>query len=465
MQTARTTQDEPRIEILERYFKKYPEAPREVIVKGDMLTLGQWFTDAALAATAGSMVKSYRLFSYDRISMSEMKRKENRRVPEHMMILGGMYGLRPVNIQVSLDPNSPYVVDVVDGRVVLTAEGRTLCEIRYPRAPKYYSLALGDATPYHEIIAFGYFITAFRACQYWGPKEECKFCDINENVRQMRRSRDFTLNAPVKRVEDVMEVAEAIGREQVEQDGGYPTPLSLLVSGGTITEKLHGKTEDEFYGPYVEAVKWGGPRRVVGLQTNAKPKKVLRWYRSLGLDNHHADMEVWDRRLFEWLCPGKAKLVGWDNWVRWLIESVDVFPDGETKPLFVAGAEMAQPHGFKTVDEAVGSTTEGMDYLMKHGVLPRFQHWRREFGSDLVKSHPQPPIPLDYFIRCTGNRYELWKRYRMPLPMSGRLLKPLRYIGVSHGTYEDYILLKENAYPANIVDIVNEASLPAGLPA
>lgn len=132
MQTARTTQDEPRAETLERYFKKYPEAPREVIVKSDMLTLGQWFTDAALAATTGSMVKSYRLFSYDRISMSEMKRKENRRVPEHMMILGGVYGLRPVNIQVSLDPNSPYVVDVVDGPSRVRLLGEDLVAIRAP---------------------------------------------------------------------------------------------------------------------------------------------------------------------------------------------------------------------------------------------------------------------------------------------------------------------------------------------
>jgi hypothetical protein len=31
------------------------------------------------------------------------------------------------------------------------------------------------------------FITTFRACHYWGDKEECRFCDINYNLRELRR--------------------------------------------------------------------------------------------------------------------------------------------------------------------------------------------------------------------------------------------------------------------------------------
>lgn len=46
-------------------FAKYPDAPGEVILKADLLSLGRWFTDATLAAPAGSLVKSYRLFTYD----------------------------------------------------------------------------------------------------------------------------------------------------------------------------------------------------------------------------------------------------------------------------------------------------------------------------------------------------------------------------------------------------------------
>ena len=67
-----------------------------------MLSLGHWFSDAALEASAGALVKSYRLFSYDLVPMSELKRGEHRRVPEHFVLLNGPYDMRPVAIQTSL---------------------------------------------------------------------------------------------------------------------------------------------------------------------------------------------------------------------------------------------------------------------------------------------------------------------------------------------------------------------------
>ena len=74
-------------------------------------------------------------------------------------------------IQTSLSPYSPYLIDVVGhGRLVLTTEGRVLAKVRYPKTPDYYSKSLPDGTPYHEIVAFGTFITIFRNCQYWGAR-------------------------------------------------------------------------------------------------------------------------------------------------------------------------------------------------------------------------------------------------------------------------------------------------------
>jgi hypothetical protein len=449
----------PRTAVLEEYFTKYPETPKEIIIKADMLGLGHWFTDAALKATEGCSVKTYRLFSYDLMTMGDMKRKESQKVPEHLTILGGMYGLRPVNIQTTIAQDSPYVIDVVDGRLVLTTAGQVICDVRYELAPRYYDKSFPDGTRYREVIAYGSFITAFRTCQYWGPKEECRFCDINENARQMKQSQDFTLNAPVKDVAQVAEVANEIGREVIELEG-HPEPIYFLITGGTITSKLHGKTENEFYGEYVEAVKWGGPRRHLTLQTNAKPREEMKWFRSKGLDDHNANMEVWDPRLFEWINPGKNRRVGWANWVKWMCDSVDVFGEGNVTPNFVGGIEMAQPYGFKTVDEAVKSTTEGLEVMMSHGVMPRFNQWRREPNSGMAKEHEQPAVPLDYYVQLMRNRYEIWKKYSLPIPKRGHLLKELRHLGVGHGTYNDYIYLMENTYPENIVDIVNERSTP-----
>ena len=64
------------IDILEGYFKKYPDVPKETILKQHMLSLGHWFSDAALDACEGALVKSYRLFSYDLVPMSYFKRND-----------------------------------------------------------------------------------------------------------------------------------------------------------------------------------------------------------------------------------------------------------------------------------------------------------------------------------------------------------------------------------------------------
>src|SRR5919204_5410111 len=132
------TANESSLEALESYFKKYPDVPKETILKQHLLSLGHWFSDAALDATASALVKSYRLFSYDLVPMSEFKRNEHRRVPEHFVFLNGPYGMRPVAIQTSLSPHSPYLIDVVDGRLVLTVDEQVVAHVRIPKTPDYY---------------------------------------------------------------------------------------------------------------------------------------------------------------------------------------------------------------------------------------------------------------------------------------------------------------------------------------
>src|ERR1700675_1120085 len=100
-----STTNESNPEVLESYFKKYPDVPKETILKQHLLSLGHWFSAAALRATSGALVKSYRLFSYGLVQMSEFKRGEHRRVPEHFVVLNGPYGLKPVAIQTSLSPD------------------------------------------------------------------------------------------------------------------------------------------------------------------------------------------------------------------------------------------------------------------------------------------------------------------------------------------------------------------------
>lgn len=429
MEKRRTTDE------IEGYFGRYPDVPREVILKEDVLTQGLSFTDAALAIGQSFRVKSYRLFSYDRVRMEELARQESVKVPEELFVKGGQYQLRRTSIQTRISPSSPYVVDASDGQLSLSLGGQKVAELEYPPAPKYYSKSFEDGTLYREVAPLTgnhiLFVTVFRNCQLWGVKEECQFCDINVNARQMKQSRQFSLNAPTKKVEQVVEALATAFSE--ETDAEY-RPLSYLMTGGAVSGKLGGMEGEEFYLRYVRAAKERlGNRWPCSLQTTAQDKKTLERYREAGVDCHQANIEVWDKRLFKIICPGKDRQVGRDEWIKRVVDSVDVFGEGNVCPNLVAGVEMSQPHGFKTVDEAVESTSEGLEFLMSHGVVPRLNHWCVEPGSTLGGSDP---APLDYYIRIMQAYRETWQKYNLP---PGRGMGPVG-IGrsfVSHGSYMD----------------------------
>ncbi len=405
----------PRAVELEEYFKRFPDMPREVILKEDVLRLGQRFSEAALDATPGCRVKSYRLFSYDSVKMDEMQHRESMRVPEDMRFVGGPYGFRRTNFATRYFPDSPYLVDVVDGQLVLKDESsnQIVANIEYPPAPKYYAYAFEDGTLYRDVVPMVWdhiaFITAFRYCQYWGPKEECRFCDINSNARQLKKAGKLALSATVKNVEQVQKVMETIYREQTDPD--YRLTM-WQITGGAILKTLSGKAEDDFYWEYLKAVREVVPRRITCvIQTEPKPKDLIKKFWELGMDAHNPNMEVWDPNLFKAICPGKSRMVGWENWVRLTCDEVDVLGEGAVNPNFVCGVEMCRPYGFKTVDEAVKSTSEGLEFYMSHGVVPRFVSWAREWGSYLKS---QPPVPLEFFVRIVRAHYETWRKYCLP---------------------------------------------------
>jgi len=54
-----------------------------------------------------------------------------------------------------VDPSSPYVVDIEDGRLVLKADGEVICNVSYPVKPAYYAKRFDDGVRYHEICTFG----------------------------------------------------------------------------------------------------------------------------------------------------------------------------------------------------------------------------------------------------------------------------------------------------------------------
>jgi hypothetical protein len=397
---------------IENLAELNPDIPFEAIVKEDLLRQGMAWSPEALAIAAHSKLKAYFIFSFDMMPISAMGQNENLRVPEEVRLMGGPYNFKPVIVSVRLNSESPYRVESTEGSLVLKLDGDTITDVELPKTPEYYRQTLGNGKKMADMIPtieWGYllYLGVFRLCQYFGAQEECLFCDINENYRQQKKSgREY---ASVKSVEEIMEALDIIASMDKESK-------AYTVTGGSITGMLDGKSEIDFYIRYPEAIerRWPG-RWISKVVVQALPKDEVQRLKDVGVQIYHPNFEIWDAQLFERYCPGKARYIGRNEWIRRILDAVEIFGPDHVIPNFVAGVEMASPLGFDSVDEAIASTMEGLDFFMSHGVSPRFTTWCPEPMSVLGKD--QKGAPLEYYIQLLRAYRDTRVKYKLAAPI------------------------------------------------
>ncbi|SNY47167.1 radical SAM protein [Paractinoplanes atraurantiacus] len=402
-----------RTDLVEDLMGRFPHIPREAVIKEDLLRGGLAFDDSALTDNEGGDVKpkSYFIFSFDHRTLPELGTAALRRPPEEIVLTGGPYGLRRTVVSVRTNPDSPYKVQAgEDGKLQLFLDGKPIADVGVPPMPDYYRHTLANGKQVMEVaptIQWGYlvYLTVFRVCQYFGAKEECQYCDINHNWRQHKAAgRPYT---GVKPVEEVLEALAIIDKYDTAK-----TSHAYTLTGGSVTSKVDGLEEADFYGRYAEAIEDRFPGRWIGkVVAQALPREDVQRFKDYGIQIYHPNFEVWDKRLFELYCPGKERYVGRAEWHRRILESAEVFGPRNVIPNFVAGVEMAEPYGFRSVDEAIESTTEGLEYFMSRGITPRFTTWCPEPTTPLGRTNPQG-APLEYHIR-------LLEAYRATMESNG----------------------------------------------
>jgi hypothetical protein len=403
-------------DLVEGLMARFPRVPREAVLKEDLLRTGIAFDDSALTENLEGEVKpkSYFIFSFDQKPLAELGEAARRRPPEEVALSGGPYGLRRTIVSVRVNPGSPYRISRNGAGLELSLDGRDVADVTLPPMPEYYRHPLGNGKTVMETaptIQWGYlvYLTVLRLCQYFGAKEECQFCDINHNWRQHKKEgRPYT---GVKPVADVLEALELIDRYDDAK-----TSRAYTLTGGSVTTTVDGLAEADFYGRYAQAIEERFPGRWIGkVVAQALPRADVQRYKDYGITIYHPNYEVWDKRLFSLISPGKERYVGREEWHRRIFDAAEVFGPRYVIPNFVAGVEMAKPYGFADVDDAIASTTEGLDYFMSRGITPRFTTWCPEPTTPLGKANPDG-APLEYHIRLLEAYREALERHGLQPP-------------------------------------------------
>ncbi len=383
------------------------------MIKSDLLRLGLSFDPAALEEAAKFKEKSYFIFSFDMVPQKSLSHAEKHSAPEEFALTGGPLNLARTIVSTRLNPSSPYTVRwTEEHQFRLFHQDVELASVSLLDRPNYYNRTLADGRPISDIaptIEWGYlvYLTAFRLCQYWGEKEECQFCDINENYRQQKKERSYT---PIKAIGDVLEALAIIDKcDTVKHSQAY------TVTGGAVTRELEGMNEGQFYAQYARAIEERFPGRWISKAVvQALPLEEVKLLKNSGYQIYHPNYEVWDKALFEKLCPGKLRYVGRDEWIKRVVDASEVFGPENVIPNFVAGIEMSKPYGFTNVRAAIRSTSEGLDFFMSRGISPRFTVWCLEPNTALSKTNSEP-APLEYYAALLQVYRDTHAKHGLPI--------------------------------------------------
>lgn len=376
---------------LDQVMHDFVDLPPEAIIKEDILRSGLFFSDDALKVASGYKPKAYFIFSFDLTPLNEMERREDLHSPEEIKIHSGPLELAPTIISVRNSHKSAYSIDLHQGQLALFLEEVLLAFVELPATPSYYHQKLASGQPMHEVtptIEWGYliYLTAYRLCQYWGKEEECLFCDINQNYRQQKK-----LGRPYKVTKDIEDILAGLAI----LDQKEPNSKAYTITGGSITTRLQGKDEAEFYLPYAQAIEDRFPGRWLGkIGIQALPIKQLKPFHEAGIRIYHPNYEIWDKDLFPILCPGKERYVGREVWHQRILDSAELFGLENVIPNFVAGIEMSRPYGYTKIEPAVASAREGLEFFMSRGISPRYTVWCPEPSTQL--GHHNYGAPLRY---------------------------------------------------------------------
>ncbi len=381
--------------------EKYSDVSPFVILKADLQRRTVTYTDRAIAAADKELhqVQARGIF----LSIGE---KEDY-LPVSIMLRDGSSVLTgPVPTA-----REPYVVDEIDGKIVVTDNGEVVDEVEYWYKPDFQYKLTSSGRPMWQVASARpqrLDIDPYSYCHFWDEGKGCRFCNMGSNF--LKSKKEFNKPARLE-PQDVYETV----REALKQPGRFG--YIKMTAGSILSGKELFGDEVEMYIELLQAVGDNFTTRRFPSQiiTSAFNEKQLgRIYEKTGVTSYTSDMEVLNEEKFGWICPGKQKHVGYKEWKKRIFAAVDIFGKGYVNSGIVGGVELGQPNGFATEDEALAATLEEAEDFAQHGVGVVHCVWVPYPGS-VFQGQKNPS--LEYYVQLSKGLHDLRKKYGISIDM------------------------------------------------
>lgn len=299
-------------------------------------------------------------------------------------------------VAVRWNQQSPYTLEKEDGIYILKDRGRVVLEnVEFARRPDYYSLKTSDGADMRTIAQdYGYgnlFIVYSNECCLKDKGQDCLFCNINATKALYGEEQ----NIQWKNAQQIAETVKTCYQQ------GYS---KLTVSGGFVPERR----EVDYYVDIAEAIQdQTGLTDFNGTACVGAPNDFtsIEQYREAGYQSIASNIEIWNEKMFDVICPGKSLLCGGrKNWLDALDYELEVFGKFHVRSTLVSGIEPKE------------SLLEGIEHLVSKGVVALPSQWYVNVGSALEGHRtPDPDWHWEVFERTHAiyEKYGLtWKLLR-----------------------------------------------------
>ncbi len=405
---------------LEELMEKYPQIPRSVILKTDMVREGIRYTPIMSQIGEWAIPDNY---GFDMDHREDQHRNEETpQAKEGWVSTPESLKLRDhTTIKIEFDKSSPYEVRYVkSGRFMLYRDSEPVEEVHFIFRPKWYSRRTRDGTLmgtlFNEVCDAHILFFCLAYCEYFRHDQQCAFCCLTPSA--LTRQEMGIDQRMVSTVNRAVEALQGFNEDVGERFGKVPSENHkcgqsdclchriILIGGGFLDRHK----ESDYYLRMVKGIKEAIPDLGIDIIPQALEEEDVQKHAEAGVHCVQWNLEVWDEGLFPIVCPGKAKHVGRDHWIDCLVNATKYFDPGHVLCNFVIGTEMAQPHGFKTMEEGIRSNLEGFEWLMQHGIYPGFTIWGPGPGS---KFQDLELPPTEYFLEVILGAHQLAMKYEI----------------------------------------------------
>lgn len=203
--------------------KKYPTVSPFVITQIDVQRRGVEYTDAAL----------------DKVdpAIHQTDPYGERLAPASLLLLDGTSIITHFVFSTAKrtkNSREPYLVDVVDDRIVLVDDDRIIDEVIYWEKPKFYDKKTSFGTPMQEVVDARpqrFSLSVNKYCHFWDtPGQGCKYCGIGAAGAKYKGCANEQVNS-----EEIREVMQELKKEKGRFTGVVLTGGSIL-SGTELCE-------------------------------------------------------------------------------------------------------------------------------------------------------------------------------------------------------------------------------------